>query len=63
MKKINKLVWWKKGVYGLLLLVFLAIGGSIWNTDLPTILTFLIFLIAIIAVYYFWDKINDKGKE
>lgn len=58
-----KMLWWKKILYVFLLLVFLAIGGSVWTWNISMILSFIIFVISIAMIYFFWGELNGKKEN
>ena len=55
-----KMVWWKKTLYIFFLLVFLAIGSSVWKWDISIIPTFLISAVSIGAISFFWGELRGK---
>jgi len=55
--------WLKKILYVFLLLVFLAIGASVWAWDISIILSFIIFVISITMVYFFWGELRGKKEN
>ena len=58
-----KMPWWKKILYVFLLLVFLAIGASVWTWDISIILSFIISVISITMIHFFWEELNGKKEN
>ena len=58
-----KMPWWKKILYVFLLLLFLAIGASVWTWDISIILSFIISIISITMISFFWGELRGKKEN
>ena len=58
-----KMSFWKKILYVFLLLVFLAIGASVWTWDISIILSFIISVISITMINFFWGELRGKKEN
>jgi len=58
-----KIPFWKKILYAFLLLLFLAIGASVWTWGISIILSFIISVISIAMIHFFWDELNSKKEN
>lgn len=59
----SKIPFWKKVLYVFLLLLFLAIGASVWTWGISIILSFIISVISIAMIHFFWEEINGKKEN
>ncbi len=59
----SKIPFWKKVLYVFLLLLFLAIGASVWTWGISIILSFIISVISITIIHFFWEELNGKKEN
>ena len=61
--KTTQIRWWKKILYAFLLLIFLAIGASVWTWDISMVLSFIISVISLAMIGFFWEELRGKKEN